>query len=74
MNYDIIPVEKFKKEAKRLAKKYPSLKKELLEINAVLSLNPTVEHHLVKAPIKLELQLKVKVREKVVELESLPTL
>ena len=31
MNYNIIPVDKFKKEAKRLIKKYPSLKKELSE-------------------------------------------
>ena len=31
MNYNIIPVDKFKKEAKRLVKKYPSLKKELSE-------------------------------------------
>lgn len=36
MNYNIIPTEKFKKEAKRLVKKYPSLKKELAELNRIL--------------------------------------
>ncbi len=29
MTYSVIPIEKFKKEAKRLIKKYPSLKNEL---------------------------------------------
>ncbi len=32
MSYSIILIEKFKKEAKRLIKKYPSLKKELVNI------------------------------------------
>lgn len=32
MNYKVIPVDKFKKEAKRLIKKYPSLKSELTEL------------------------------------------
>lgn len=33
MNYSIIPIPKFKKEAKRLVKKYPSLKNELNELD-----------------------------------------
>ena len=33
MSYNIIPIEKFKKEAKRLIKKYPSLKNELIELS-----------------------------------------
>lgn len=42
MNYDIIPTSKFKKEAKRLLKKYPSLKGELAELNKSLKQNPTL--------------------------------
>ena len=34
MNYKVIPVDKFKKEAKRLIKKYPSLNVELSEFAA----------------------------------------
>ena len=41
MNYKIIPVDKFKKEAKRLVKKYPSLKNELAELSKSLSIEPT---------------------------------
>jgi hypothetical protein len=32
MSFSVIPVEKFKKEAKRLIKKYPSLKQELQDL------------------------------------------
>lgn len=45
MNYKVIPVEKFKKEAKRLIKKYPPLKIELSEIAALLLLNQHKELH-----------------------------
>jgi hypothetical protein len=37
MSYKVIPVDKFKREAKRLVKKYPSLKIELAEIADSLS-------------------------------------
>ena len=40
MNFRVIPSDKFKKEAKRLAKKYPSLKIELAELNATLANEP----------------------------------
>ncbi|MES2005991.1 MAG: hypothetical protein V4450_15845 [Bacteroidota bacterium] len=40
MNYKVIPVDKFKKEAKRLIKKYPSLKIELTELSESLSIEP----------------------------------
>ncbi len=42
MNYKIIPIENFQKEAKRLIKKYPSLKKELLTLSDKLEENPTL--------------------------------
>ena len=41
MSYNVIPVDKFKKEAKRLIKKHPSLKNDLNKLNALLMLNPT---------------------------------
>lgn len=40
MNFSVIPVEKFKKEAKRLIKKYPSLKQELRTLAEVLQVEP----------------------------------
>jgi hypothetical protein len=40
MSYKVIPTDKFKKEAKRLIKKFPSLKQELLELGQVLSNEP----------------------------------
>ena len=42
MSYNIIPTQKFIKEAKRLIRKYPSLKSELVELNKTLSDNPTI--------------------------------
>ena len=40
MVYSVIPTEKFKKEAKRLIKKYPSLKNELDELDSILTNEP----------------------------------
>ena len=40
MNFSVIPSDKFKKEAKRLTKKFPSLKKELAELATLLELDP----------------------------------
>ena len=42
MDYSVIPVDKFKKQAKRLIRKYPSLKKELSDLNIILISNPTI--------------------------------
>jgi hypothetical protein len=39
MNFNLIPTERFKKEAKRLIKKYPSLKDELSDLNEILKKN-----------------------------------
>jgi hypothetical protein len=41
MNYKVITVDKFKKEAKRLIKKYPSLKIKLALLAQSLSIEPT---------------------------------
>lgn len=40
MNYEIISTENFKKEAKKLIKKYPSLKLELSALGEILQENP----------------------------------
>ena len=40
MSYSVIPIDRFKKEAKRLAKKYPSLRNELSELGKTLISNP----------------------------------
>ena len=41
MSVEIIPSRNFQKEAKRLLKKYPSLKDELKELNRTLTISPT---------------------------------
>lgn len=60
MNYNIIPVDKFKKEAKRLIKKYPSLKKELSELSLLLITNPTAGAPLGNDSYKIRLAIKSK--------------
>ena len=40
MSYRIISIPQFEKEAKRLSKKYPSLKKELAELFYLLATDP----------------------------------
>jgi mRNA-degrading endonuclease RelE of RelBE toxin-antitoxin system len=40
MNYSIFPLLPFEKQLKRLVKKYPSLKKEYLELIELLEENP----------------------------------
>ncbi|MGI8636360.1 MAG: hypothetical protein ACR2KZ_13255 [Segetibacter sp.] len=40
MNFSVIPSDKFKREAKRLIKKFPSLKQELYELSAILEKRP----------------------------------
>jgi hypothetical protein len=58
MCYSVIPIERFKKEAKRLVKKYPSLKNELSNLNLILSSNPSIgispgnNHYKIRVPIK----------------------
>ena len=60
MNYNIIPIEKFKKEAKRLVKKYPSLKKELSNLTSVLESNPTTGTSLGNNAYKIRISMKSK--------------
>jgi len=60
MNYSIIPVDKFKKEAKHLSKKNPSLKKELTELNIFLISNPTIGTSLRNNTYKIRIAIKSK--------------
>jgi mRNA-degrading endonuclease RelE of RelBE toxin-antitoxin system len=60
MNYNVIPIPKFKKEAKRLKKKYPSLKNELQILNEVLQTNPTIGTSLGHDAYKIRIAIKSK--------------
>lgn len=60
MTYSVIPIEKFKKEAKRLVKKYASLKKELSELTSLLQANPTVGTSLGNNAYKIRIAIKSK--------------
>ena len=60
MNYSIIPIEKLKKEVKRLLKKYPSHKKELSELSSVLENNPTTGTSLGNNSYKIRISIKSK--------------
>jgi len=60
MSYSIVPIDKFKKEAKRLIKKYPSLKIELAELGEELSENPDTGTPLGNGAYKIRLAIKSK--------------
>ena len=59
-DYNIIPIEKFKKEVKRLVRKYPSLKAELQSLNETLIKNPTSGTSLGNNSYKIRLSIKSK--------------
>jgi mRNA-degrading endonuclease RelE of RelBE toxin-antitoxin system len=60
MSYSIVPSGRFKKEAKRLIKKYPSLKIELRQLNQDLLKNPTLGTPLGNQTYKLRISIKSK--------------
>ncbi len=60
MNFSIFPSEKFKKEAKRLIKKFPSLKKELSELAALLEIEPRSGTTLGNNTYKIRIAIKSK--------------
>lgn len=60
MNYSIVPTDKFKKEAKRLIKKYPSLKSELAAVNRDLSKDPGIGTSLGNDTYKIRVAIKSK--------------
>ena len=71
MSYSIIPTDKFRKEAKRLAKKYPSLKADLTELNEQLIQNPKAGTALGNDTYKIRLAIKAKVKGRVAVQELL---
>ena len=60
MNYNVIPSEKFKKEAKRLIKKFQSLKQELSDLGKLLSVNPESGTALGNSIYKIRVAIKSK--------------
>ncbi len=60
MNFSVIPSDKFKKEAKRLIKKFPSLKKELSELAALLEIEPRSGTTLGNNTYKIRVAIKSK--------------
>jgi len=60
MNVEIITTENFRKETKRLLKKYPSLKNDLLELQNRLKLNPKSGIPLGHNCFKIRLAIKSK--------------
>ena len=60
MNYNIELSANFKKEAKKLTKKYPSLKVELADLFVALEENPTMGTHLGENIYKIRLSVASK--------------
>ena len=60
MSYSVIPTPRFKKEAKKLLKRYSSLKSELYELEKILSENPTLGTDLGNNIFKIRIAIKSK--------------
>jgi len=60
MSFSVIPSDKFKKEARRLIKKFPSLKGELAELSALLTDHPDSGTSLGNDTYKIRLAIKSK--------------
>jgi mRNA-degrading endonuclease RelE of RelBE toxin-antitoxin system len=60
MSFSVIPSDKFKREAKRLIKKFPSLKQELAKLNATLEKNPETGTSLGNEAYKIRIAIKSK--------------
>jgi len=60
MNFNVIPTTFFSRHLKRLAKKYPSLKDDLLSLNKELEENPTIGDPLGKGCYKIRVSITSK--------------
>lgn len=60
MNFSVIPSDKFKREAKRLIKKFPSLKQELASLSTLLENEPETGTPLGNETYKIRLAIKSK--------------
>jgi mRNA-degrading endonuclease RelE of RelBE toxin-antitoxin system len=67
MKFSVIPSDKFKKEVKRLIKKFPSLKKELSELASVLESEPRNGTPLGNNSYKIRIAIKVKEKAEAAE-------
>ena len=64
MSYEVIPTDNFKTQAKRLTKKYQSLKMELFELTKELESNPFIGIPLGNNCYKIKLAIKSKSKGK----------
>lgn len=60
MNFSVVPTERFKKEAKRLSKKFPSLKAELAELDETLTNQPDIGTPLGNNTYKIRVAIRSK--------------
>lgn len=60
MSYNVIPTAQFIKEAKRLIRKYPSLKSELAQLNSTLADDPSIGTPLGNDAYKIRIAIKSK--------------
>lgn len=60
MNFSVIPSDRFKKEAKRLIKKFPSLKQELADLSNTLTNEPETGTPVGNDTYKIRLAIKSK--------------
>jgi hypothetical protein len=67
MKFSVIPTDKFKGEAKRLIRKFPSLKQELADLNTVLETKADTGTSLGNDTYSVRIAIKrVRVKAKVV--------
>lgn len=60
MRFSVILTDKFKKEARRLIKKFPSLKHELIQLSSILEKEPEIGTSLGNDTYKIRLAIKSK--------------
>lgn len=60
MNFSVIPSDRFKKEAKRLIKEFPTLKQELADLSNTPTNAPATGTPLGNDPYKIRLAIKSK--------------
>ncbi|MEO8589808.1 MAG: hypothetical protein ABI432_10595 [Flavobacteriales bacterium] len=64
MSYSIVPLRPFERQLKRLAGKYPSLKKEIAQLAEALSEDPTIGTPLGNGSFKIRLAIASKAKGK----------
>lgn len=60
MKFSVLPSDKFKREAKRLIKKFPSIKQELADLSSILEKEPETGTELGSNCYKIRLAIKSK--------------